>query len=70
MLLQIQYKSLKPNFVTSIYHPFIFIIILLQINMSTSTSKVSNCNIQQRVLPKLIAFDLDGTIWSPDMYQV
>jgi magnesium-dependent phosphatase 1 len=30
--------------------------------MSTTTA-------HQR-LPKLIAFDLDGTIWSPDMYQL
>ena len=22
------------------------------------------------MLPKLVAFDLDGTIWSPDMYQL
>lgn len=23
-----------------------------------------------RLLPKLIAFDLDGTVWSPDMYEL
>ncbi len=32
---------------------------------------MSNINYEQfQSLPKLIAFDLDGTIWSPDMYQL
>lgn len=30
----------------------------------------SNSNSVKKRLPKLIAFDLDGTIWSPDMYQL
>ena len=29
-----------------------------------------NANTVQQRLPKLIAFDLDGTIWTPDMYQL
>ena len=38
------------------------VLAMKRLNMSTNTA-------QQR-LPKLIAFDLDGTIWSPDMYQL
>lgn len=30
---------------------------------STMTSKLKN-------VPRLVAFDLDGTVWSPDMYQL
>eukprot|EP00596_Hydrurales_sp_CCMP1899_P007321 CAMPEP_0119036514 /NCGR_PEP_ID=MMETSP1177-20130426/4264_1 /TAXON_ID=2985 /ORGANISM="Ochromonas sp, Strain CCMP1899" /LENGTH=196 /DNA_ID=CAMNT_0006996489 /DNA_START=85 /DNA_END=675 /DNA_ORIENTATION=+ len=33
------------------------------------TLSTSSLN-QQSVLPKLVAFDLNGTIWSPDMYQL
>lgn len=34
-----------------------------------SSSKLNSNSVKKR-LPKLIAFDLDGTIWSPDMYQL
>ena len=33
----------------------------------TSSAKKINCGSK---LPKLIAFDLDGTLWNPEMYQL
>ena len=33
----------------------------------TSGAKKSNCGSK---LPKLVAFDLDGTLWNPEMYQL
>lgn len=41
------------------------VLILIHIEMSISL-KLSNMS----KLPKLIAFDLDGTVWSPDMYML
>ena len=38
--------------------------------MASKASKLMPTAGVQRNLPKLIAFDLDGTIWTPDMYQL
>lgn len=35
-----------------------------------STTHFNNMDYDSIRLPKLIAFDLDGTIWTPDMYQL
>ena len=45
--------------ITSVKLVFLFLFTLL---FSKVTTKMT--------LPKLIAFDLDGTIWTPDMYQL
>jgi magnesium-dependent phosphatase 1 len=42
-----------------------FIIITVINSIQLQTKKISIMK-----LPKLIAFDLDGTIWSPDMYEL
>lgn len=47
--------------------------VLLAIISSIMASKLSGVASRsgfQHQLPKLIAFDLDGTIWTPDMYQL
>lgn len=42
----------------------LFVIIVLVHAMNSSSSSTRSR------LPKIVAFDLDGTIWSPDMYQL
>ena len=44
------------------YRALLLLIIILS---SLEMSNANSCKI-----PKLIGFDLDGTIWSPDMYQL
>ena len=41
----------------------------IQSGGAMNNSRVGSSNAVQRP-PKLIAFDLDGTIWTPDMYQL
>jgi len=42
----------------------------LPIAMALSSNNNNNYNQRMRQVPKLVAFDLDGTIWSPDMYML
>ena len=54
------------------FSPVVYLIIFTFFS-SVMASKVpgvaSRAGVQHQ-LPKLIAFDLDGTIWTPDMYQL
>jgi magnesium-dependent phosphatase 1 len=50
-----------------------FLVVFLSIcsefsSESTSSKKLNQYN--PKMLPKLVAFDLDGTIWAPDMYKL
>lgn len=44
-----------------------FIVLVEAMASSSSTSSSSSSSMP---VPKLVAFDLDGTIWSPDMYML
>lgn len=45
---------------------FVFLLLIaIILNLEMSDALNSSCKI-----PKLIGFDLDGTIWTPDMYQL
>ena len=46
------------------------IIIIISLFLSNLVEMSSSLNNSSCKIPKLIAFDLDGTIWSPDMYQL
>ena len=52
---------------SSIIYLFIFVDLFNLFGVSFNL-ELSKLNMSQ--LPKLIAFDLDGTVWSPDMYML
>ena len=45
-----------------------------RISMSTNTNKITHSNIftenKPKIVPKLIVFDLDNTLWTPELYQL
>lgn len=44
--------------------------VLLPSLLSLTNTKLAVSKPTKMPLPKLVAFDLDGTIWTPDMYQL
>jgi Acid Phosphatase len=49
---------------------FLILLAIVPTMMASKLSAVASRPGVQHQLPKLIAFDLDGTIWTPDMYQL